>query len=134
MKTRPKDPDEHYDRREKSHDEIFCWSCGSVVKINDNLCPKCGVVLRATVKERETAIFLSLFTSFFVWLYLYEKSSIKFWIGFSVTFIFLVITRILYLWGNTMWYLALVPIIVVWLFAVVDTLTKESKYFSTFGG
>lgn len=38
-----KDPDEHYDRRQKGHDEKFCSTCGAIIKKEAELCPKCGV-------------------------------------------------------------------------------------------
>jgi len=38
-----KDYDENYDRRQKSFDEKFCTSCGSIIKKEAELCVKCGV-------------------------------------------------------------------------------------------
>lgn len=43
MKTKPKDKDEKYNSKTKNSDEMFCYSCGSIVKINASACPKCGV-------------------------------------------------------------------------------------------
>ena len=43
MQTKPRDKDEHYYRRQKGSDEHFCRSCGEVIKIEAEICPKCGV-------------------------------------------------------------------------------------------
>lgn len=43
VKSRERDDDEHYDRRQKSADETFCSSCGAIIKKEAELCPKCGV-------------------------------------------------------------------------------------------
>jgi len=46
-KTRERDPDEYYDRREKrGEDEMFCINCGSIVKRTGFLCPSCGTMLK----------------------------------------------------------------------------------------
>jgi TM2 domain-containing membrane protein YozV len=42
-KTIERDPDEHYDRRQKGADETFCSSCGAIIKKDAEICPKCGV-------------------------------------------------------------------------------------------
>ena len=42
-KTKEKDTDENYDRRQKGADEIFCSSCGAIIKKEAEICPKCGV-------------------------------------------------------------------------------------------
>jgi TM2 domain-containing membrane protein YozV len=41
--TRVHDADEYYDRREKGADESFCSSCGSIIKKEAEICPRCGV-------------------------------------------------------------------------------------------
>jgi TM2 domain-containing membrane protein YozV len=43
----------------KAADEQFCKSCGVVIKIKAELCPKCGVRQRQT-KSRTTAAVLAL--------------------------------------------------------------------------
>lgn len=136
IKTKPKDSDEHYDRREKKADEVFCYSCGSVIKKSSNLCPKCGVSILGKVerKEKSTAILLALFTSFFTWLYLYEKNSIKFWIGLFVTLFSGIIAKVLFDFSNPNWILVIAPAIIVWLFAIIDVSIKDSNYYNSLGG
>ena len=43
VKSRERDNDEYYDRRQKGADEKFCGSCGMIIKKEAELCPKCGV-------------------------------------------------------------------------------------------
>jgi len=49
MITTNKDSDENYDRRAKGADEIFCGSCGAIIKAEAEFCPKCGVKNKAKV-------------------------------------------------------------------------------------
>jgi len=39
----PRDADEHYDRRQKNADEVYCVACGAIIKKDAEICPKCGV-------------------------------------------------------------------------------------------
>ena len=135
IKTKPKDPDEHYDRREKKADEVFCFSCGAIVKKSSQICPKCGVSIsgKTELKEKSTSILIALFLSFFVWLYLYEKNAIKFWIGLFVSIISFVITKVLFDASNISWYFALIPIIIIWIYAIIDVTIKEANYYASFG-
>jgi predicted RNA-binding Zn-ribbon protein involved in translation (DUF1610 family) len=136
IKTKPKDKDEHYDRREKKSDEIFCFSCGAIVKKSSRICPKCGVPLseKIKLKEKSTSILIALFFSFFAWLYLYEKNVIKFWIGLSVSVIFFIITKNLYYTSNSYWYFSFVPIVIIWIYALIDVAIKDKNYYNSFGG
>jgi TM2 domain-containing membrane protein YozV len=48
--------------RVKASDEKFCESCGEVIKIKAELCPKCGVrQLMRSAKSKMTAGLLALF-------------------------------------------------------------------------
>ncbi len=136
IKTRPKDKDEHYDRRNKKSDEAFCFSCGSVIKKSTLICPKCGVSISGNngLKEKSTAILIGLFLSFLTWLYLYEKNAIKFWVGLSVSVIFLIITKILYYKLTPYWFLALIPVVIIWIYAIIDVAIKDEDYYKTFRG
>jgi len=53
VKSRERDDDEHYDRRQKGADETFCSSCGAIIKKEAEVCPKCGV-RRKTASETHT--------------------------------------------------------------------------------
>ena len=130
IKTKPKDSDEYYDRRTKNMDECFCYSCGAVVKKNSNICPKCGVILNVMgVKDKSIAIFLAIFTSFFSWLYLYEKNTIKFWLGIIITICGYIFFK------NTLYpisYMGILVIVLIWLFAIIDVTIKDKEYYNSF--
>lgn len=49
MQVNKKDSDEQYDRRTKEADEIFCTSCGAIIKAEAEICPKCGVKNKSKV-------------------------------------------------------------------------------------
>ena len=140
MRTKPKDKDEKYDLKKKSSDEMFCYSCGSIVKINASACPKCGVPLKYipihkdTTKEKETAILLSIFTSFFTWAYLYDKNVIKFWIGLVASIVSIIIAKFSFDIQSTYWYWSLTPLVIVWVFAIIDVSLKNKEYYKSFGG
>ena len=67
-KTKQKDSDEHYDRRKKEADEMFCKSCGAIIKKEAEICPKCGVrnksssgrVTSKKIKSRMIAVILAI--------------------------------------------------------------------------
>lgn len=140
METQSKDEDEKYDSKQKNSDEMFCYSCGSIVKINAFSCPKCGVPInyipihKNTTKEKETAILLSIFTSFFTWAYLYDKNIIKFWIGLVVSIVSIIIAKFSFDAQSTYWYLSLIPLVIIWVFAVIDVSLKNKEYYKSFGG
>ena len=136
MQTKSKDKDEHYDRTKKESDEMFCYSCGSIVKINAHHCPKCGVSFRNVhfytipQKDKSTSILVSIFTSFFVWLYLYPKNSTKFWVGFLISLLSIIIYN-LNLLDQLNW-IIVTPLLVIWVFAIIDVSIKNKEYFKSF--
>jgi predicted RNA-binding Zn-ribbon protein involved in translation (DUF1610 family) len=140
MITKPRDKDEKYDSKKKNSDEMFCYSCGSIVKIHASTCPKCGVPLKYTpihrdiAKEKETAVLLSIFTSFFVWAYLYDKNVIKFWIGLTVSIVSIILSKFLFDLKLDQWYLLLIPLLIIWIFAIIDVSMKNREYYKSFGG
>lgn len=133
MKTRQRDKDEHYDRREKNADEKFCETCGFIVKATSNMCPNCKTSFRFsrknTPKDKETALIFAIFLSFITWVYTYEKSFIKFWVGAVVSIFSFTTTVLLLLLGVSLWILGLIPIFGIWVFAIIDTSIKTKKYF-----
>lgn len=136
IKTKSKDPDEYYDRREKKADEVFCFSCGAIVKKSSQICPKCGVPnsRKTELKEKSTSILIALFLSFFAWLYLYEKNAIKFWMGLCISIISIIITKILFDASNPYFYFSLIPPFIIWIYAIIDVAIKEKNYYNSFGG
>lgn len=48
------------DNPAKAADEIFCSSCGNVVKVAAEICPKCGVRISKKKNGRERIVYLLL--------------------------------------------------------------------------
>src|SRR3989338_6130547 len=131
VKTKPKDPDEYYDRREKRADEVFCSSCSAIAKKSSTICPKCSSPFaNVSRKDKSTSILLALFTSFFVWLYLYEKNAIKFWIGLCFTVFGFMLPNFSWL-SDQYRFIVLLPIMAIWLFAIIDVSLKDSNYYNS---
>jgi hypothetical protein len=76
--------------RTKGQDEMFCPSCGVIIKREAVICIHCGVPIRAIIrgsgnrapgeKSQTTAIFLAFFLGFWAWLYTIQKDWAKFFI------------------------------------------------------
>lgn len=57
------------DVREKAIDEVFCSSCGAIIKKEAEICPKCGVRQRrqsSTIDDFSTNWVILLLLSFFL--------------------------------------------------------------------
>ncbi|MDD5087098.1 MAG: zinc ribbon domain-containing protein [Candidatus Nanoarchaeia archaeon] len=108
--------------QEKGVDEVFCRSCGKIIKKEAEICPFCGV--RQTNfpssrrgKSKTTAVLLAIFLAPFNWVYTYKKDVVKFWIG--------LIFGLLFFWTF------IVPI-GIWIWAIIDTATKDTGWYEDF--
>ena len=103
---------------ETKHDEMYCSSCGNVVKKAAIACPHCGVAVRSNKagKQKMTAILLAVFLGFWTWLYTYRVDAWKFWLNLGLTVVTLGI------WG----------ICVAWLWAVISTATRPEEFFENY--
>lgn len=135
----------------KKDDEIFCPECGKPIKKNAIFCINCGIQINelitqkpeiiVTPKYKSTAIFLSIFLSFFSWLYTYKKSSRKFWFSFLLTAISPVMIPVLTiiwttsggnggaLYGFGFFYAVLFGI---WVWAIIDNSLKSKTYYNNY--
>jgi hypothetical protein len=111
--TKPRDPDEFYDRREKNPDEAFCYACGSISK--RGLCPHCGTIVNYPYFKTQnrtdvaTAILFSILIS-----------------SLSMVFIIFAISTIAITSGLYIWLLVgLIPIISIWLITTFYVLKKD---------
>ena len=98
----------------KQADEIFCPSCGAVIKREAELCVHCGVRVgrpAAGRKSKTTAILLAVFFSFFTWLYTYREDGAKFWGGLAISIVFFPAT---------------------WIWAIVDTVSKNDEWYADY--
>jgi hypothetical protein len=66
-------------------------------------------------KERSTAVILAVFFGFWAWLYTYKLDSGKFWAGLIIS--------------AFSWVLLFIPLIVVWIWSIVDMASKDRDMF-----
>lgn len=106
----------------KHEDEMFCSSCGEIVKKQAVICVHCGVPIRSQSisrpgsKNKVASVVLAVLFGFFAWLYTYEKDKSKFWINLGLTIITLGI------WGVT----------VGWLWPIIDLAIKPNEFFENY--
>jgi hypothetical protein len=109
-------------------DEMYCWSCGSVVKRDAELCMSCGVrVQRAAAparKDRAVAILLAVFLGFWTWLYTYKRDAWKFWLGLGLN-----LTVFNPAWT---WLIFFSPNIALWIWAIVDAAVKPREFYESY--
>lgn len=111
-KTKPRDPDEYYDRREKDGDEIFCYSCGRIIKKTSNICPGCGTLIRYSLLNTVVR---------------YEEEKLISIITFSTIITFISIAFILFTFSiGEVWVTGLIPIFLTWILAF-DYIIKTKK-------
>jgi len=65
------------------------------------------------MKDKQTAVVLAVFLSFWSWLYTFKQDKVKFWIGLILSAV-----------GPFMLFL---PNFIVWVWAIVDQATKDFK-------
>jgi len=118
--------------RQKGVDEVFCRSCGEIIKKEAEICPHCGVRQRGSPSLREgksktVAVLLAIFLPPFNWLYTYKKDSVKFWVGLILSIL------------EIMLYISIIGIIMgliigvgVWLWAIIDAAIKDADWYEDF--
>ena len=110
----------------KQPDEMFCPSCGAVIKREAELCVHCGVRVGHTAagaKSKTTSILLAVFFGCFTWLYTYREDSTKFWIGLAL--VILGAITVIFVVG---YFIA----IGVWIWAIVDTVSKNDDWYADY--
>lgn len=129
-------------------DEICCPECGKPIKKNAATCPHCEVRIKElklekpgiiiTPKHKSIAILLSVFLSFFSWLYTYKKNSKKFWISFIIAAITPVIIAMLWQVTGRVSSTAFNAVFLcsvlfgIWIWAIIDNSIKSKIYFSQY--
>jgi len=106
--------------RTKGWDEIFCTSCGEIIKKHAMICVKCGVPVSGLTgvsepKDKTSAVLLAVFLGFWTWCYTYRRDAWKFWLNLGLT----VIT--LGYWG-----------IVAWIWAIIDAARRPREFYVNF--
>lgn len=102
----------------KGLDEMFCPSCGAIIKRQAVICIKCGVPVRnlsIAGRDKITAVLLAVFFGFWTWCYTYRKDAWKFWLNLGLTIL------TLGLWG-----------IVAWIWAMIDTGRRTAEFYDSY--
>ena len=113
--------------------EMFCSSCGNVIKREAEICVKCGVRLRRAAssggKSKVAAILLAVFLGFWAWLYTYREDGSKFWIalGISVVNVVLIIITLGF-WVFIAW----IPAFGFWLWPLIDAATRDDEWYASY--
>jgi hypothetical protein len=123
--------------REARPDEMYCTSCGSIIRREASICVSCGVATRRSTytggaagsgesKNKAIAIVLAIFFGHWAWLYTYREDASKFWINTAVhagSFVLTILTLGIFA-------LVWLPIIFAsWIWAIVDTLSKSDDWY-----
>lgn len=146
----------------KKEDEIYCPECGKAIKRRAIICPYCGVQvkelktsikkedqkLKFPAKNKSIAIILSVFFSFWSWLYTYKKNYIKFWISFGITLIIITIIPIVIIidislssvifaeifakYGVLIWLFWLIYNGGIWLWALLDNAARPASFYENY--
>jgi len=120
--------------RVKQPDEMYCPSCGAVIKREAEICVHCGVRIRqpsgqAGAKSKVAAILLAVFLGFWTWLYTYRQDGWKFWVGLGVSignFVLSVLTLGIWL------FVAIPSGLGIWIWSIVDTATKSDDWYASY--
>lgn len=112
----------------KAVDEMYCSSCGKIIKKEAAFCVHCGVAVHGNhhpvqhrqhaapaPKDKTTAVLLAVFLGFWTWIYTYQKDAWKFWLNLVLSII-----------TFGMWAL------VAWVWAVIDVAVKPTEYYQNF--
>ncbi len=107
-------------RPAKGLDEMFCPSCGAIIKREAVICVKCGVAVHghgsgARSKDKTVAVILAVLCGLWTWCYTYRKDAWKFWLNLALSVVTLGI------WG-----------IVAWVWAIIDTARRPVEFFANF--
>ena len=123
--------------KEKKFDEVYCSSCGKIIKKEAEICPFCGVRQRGHSqvnkgKSKTAAVLLAVFLSPFNWLYTYKKDKVKFWIALPFEVIATIIIATISLFVPFTMKLGFLISLPFWIWAIVDSSTKGKEWYEKF--
>ena len=111
---------------ENPTDEVFCQSCGQIIKKEAVICIKCGVPVKrggflgpAIPKDKTAAVLLAVFLGIWTWVYTYKRDAWKFWLNLGLMIPLTLLT--LGFW-----------VIVPWIWAIIDVAVKPSEWYQNF--
>lgn len=104
----------------KQADEMFCPSCGKVIKREAEICVNCGVRVRKPAsqtggKSKIAAILLAVFLGFWTWLYTYKVDGWKFWLGLGVSIVTLGLAALGF-----------------WIWAIIDAASRSDDWYISY--
>jgi hypothetical protein len=138
------------ERKTKQFDEIFCWSCGEIIKKEAVICVHCGVQVRplapqvsplrttsgspfasaeVSPKNKITAVLLAVFLGYWTWLYTFDRDKIKFLIGILLNFL----TILMYITNYTLiaQFLLIGPFCI-WVYSIIDVSVKSKTWYDNY--
>jgi len=122
--------------RVKQVDEMYCQSCGAVIKREAEFCVHCGVrtyrpsgQVGAGGKSKVASVLLAVFLGFWTWLYTYREDGWKFWVGLGVSIGNFVLTLL----TLGIWVLVAIPAgLGIWIWSIVDTAVKTDDWYASY--
>jgi len=134
-------------RRAPAPDEMYCSSCGNVIKKEAVMCVSCGVPTRRAPaqgpvptytsgiagrgegKNKVLSILLAIFFGNWTWLYTYREDGSKFWIGLAVGIVGFVISIATLGMGL---FLYIPAELAIWIWAIADTVQKSDAWYANY--
>jgi hypothetical protein len=150
------------ERKIKQSDEIFCWSCGEIIKKEAVICVHCGVQVRpltpqfsphkkmsatpfastefAKPKSKVTAVLLAVFFSYWTWLYTFGRDKTKFLIGVILNFLTIIMYTNLYIFRfywlyrllGQLWPVLLLSSFCIWIYSIIDVSVKSRGWYDNY--
>ena len=128
-------------RRPLAADEMYCSSCGNVIKKEALMCVLCGVPTRrggqaptysggqggrGEGKNKVLSILLAIFFGNWTWLYTYREDGTKFWVTLAV----LVVGFILAIATLGIGFFLYIPAsLAIWIWAIADTVSRSDAWY-----
>jgi len=126
----------------KGLDEMFCPSCGQIIKREAVICVHCCVPIKNIYlgkqsqggKSKQTAIILAIFLGFFAWIYTIQRDWWKFLIPiFTVFFVAILVANPdrfdkepSQVWGSILLFLTN------WLWPVIHSSVRSSEFYEQY--
>jgi hypothetical protein len=135
----------------------FCQNCGSILTNTNLFCGTCGARISAETasgkaapnqvipvqrtispKNKTVSILLAIFLTFWTWLYTYKRDGWKFWTGFAVSSLPLLVSVAMMATftstssDNLLIGLGYLLPTAVWLLAIADSVSKKQAWFDSY--
>ncbi len=108
--------------RSGPYNGLVCPTCNAETVPSAILCVKCGTPL-SSPRSKGVAVVLAVILSSTTWLYTYRRDATKFWVGFALNLIGIMLTGI---------DIGFAFLLGVWIWANVDTAIKGEHWFQLY--